>query len=123
MIDTAFAQLQPLLNTKTARELLGKSRATHYHRCRPTLSRPRRTRPPANALTPADWAQVLASRNSWPTCTSATAIPDPACPTTAMIFLRLPGPPLATTGLGAFGLICRLVSGVASGPPARRVVT
>jgi predicted DNA-binding transcriptional regulator AlpA len=32
MIDTAFAQLQPLLDTKTACELLGKSRATHYRR-------------------------------------------------------------------------------------------
>jgi putative transposase len=61
MIDTAFAQLQPLLDTKTACELLGKSRATHYRRCRPKLSRPRPARrPPANALTDAERAQVLA---------------------------------------------------------------
>jgi putative transposase len=61
MIDTAFTQLQPLLNTKTACHLLGKSRATHYRRCRPIVSRPRPARPtPANALTPAERARVLA---------------------------------------------------------------
>jgi putative transposase len=61
MIDTAFAQLQPLLDTKTACELLGKSRATHYRRCRPKPSRPRPARrAPANALTDAERAQVLA---------------------------------------------------------------
>jgi len=61
MIDTAFTQLQPLLSTKTACQLLGKSRATHYRRCRPIVSRPRPARPtPANALTPAERARVLA---------------------------------------------------------------
>jgi putative transposase len=61
MIDAAFAQLQPLLDTKTACKLLGKSRATHYRRCRPVASRPRRARPtPANKLTDAERAQVLA---------------------------------------------------------------
>jgi putative transposase len=61
MIDTAFTQLQPLLNTKTACHLLGKSRATHYRRCRPIVSRPRPARPtPTNALTPAERARVLA---------------------------------------------------------------
>ena len=61
MIDTAFAQLQPLLDTKTACELLGKSRATHYRRCRPKLSRPRPVRrAPVNALSDAERAQVLA---------------------------------------------------------------
>jgi putative transposase len=61
MIDAAFAQLQPLLSTKTICELLGKSRATHYRRCRPKVSRPRRARPaPVNKLTDAERAQVLA---------------------------------------------------------------
>jgi putative transposase len=61
MIDAAFAQLQPLLTTKTACELLGKSRATHYRRCRPTVSRPRPARrAPVNKLTDAERAQVLA---------------------------------------------------------------
>ena len=60
MIDTTFTQLQPLLDTRTACELLGKSRATHYRRCRPTPSRPRPVRPaPANKLTPAERARVL----------------------------------------------------------------
>jgi putative transposase len=61
MIDAAFAQLQPLLATKTACDLLGKSRATHYRRCRPVVSRPRRPRPtPANKLTDAERSRVLA---------------------------------------------------------------
>jgi putative transposase len=61
MIESAFAQLQPLLDTKTACQLLGKSRATHYRRCRPVVPRPRPARPaPANALTPSQRAQVLA---------------------------------------------------------------
>ncbi len=61
MIDAAFAQLQPLLDTKTACQLLGKSRATHYRRCRPALSRPRRPRRlPANALSSVEREQVLA---------------------------------------------------------------
>jgi putative transposase len=61
MIEAAFAELQPLLDTKTACDLLGKSRATHYRRCRPTVSRPRRARrPPANALSGAEREQVLA---------------------------------------------------------------
>jgi putative transposase len=61
MIDAAFTQLQPLLTTKMACELLGKSRATHYRRCRPVVSRPGRARrAPANALTPAERTRVLA---------------------------------------------------------------
>jgi putative transposase len=61
MIDAAFTQLQPLLTTKTACELLGKSRATHYRRCRPVVSRPRPARrAPANKLTDTQRAQVLA---------------------------------------------------------------
>jgi hypothetical protein len=61
MIETSFAQLQPLLDTKTACKLLGKSRATYYRRCRPTFSRRRPVHPAsANALTPIEWAQVLA---------------------------------------------------------------
>src|SRR5439155_13846167 len=54
-------QLQPLLNTKTACDLLGKSRATHYRRRRPVVSRPRPAHSaPANALTPLEQAHVLA---------------------------------------------------------------
>jgi putative transposase len=61
MIDAAFAQLQPLLTTKTACDLLGKSRATHYRRCRPIVSQPRPARSaPANKLTDAERGQVLA---------------------------------------------------------------
>src|SRR5439155_27163689 len=61
MIDTAFGQLQPLLNTKTACDLLGKSRATHYRRRRPVVSRPRPAQSaPANALTPLEQTHVLA---------------------------------------------------------------
>jgi putative transposase len=61
MIDAAFGQLHPLLNTKTACDLLGKSRATHYRRRQPKPSRPRPARPaPANALTPLEQAHVLA---------------------------------------------------------------
>ncbi len=60
MIEAAFGQLQPLLGTKPACDLLGKSRATHYRRCRPVVSRPRPARPPANKLTDAEQAQVLA---------------------------------------------------------------
>jgi putative transposase len=61
MIDATFGQLQPLLDTRTACELLGKSRATHYRRCQPRPVRPRSARPaPANKLTPVERAQVLA---------------------------------------------------------------
>jgi putative transposase len=61
MIDAAFARLQPLLTTKTACDLLGKSRATHYRRCRPIVSQPRPARSaPANKLTDAERGQVLA---------------------------------------------------------------
>ena len=61
MIEAAFGGLQPLLGTKPACDLLGRSRATHYRRCRPVASRPRPARPaPANKLTDAERAQVLA---------------------------------------------------------------
>jgi putative transposase len=50
-----------LLDTRTACHLLGKSRATHYRRHRPTPARPGPARPaPANALTTTEQAQVLA---------------------------------------------------------------
>lgn len=61
MIDQAVAELAPLVGVKAACHLVGKSRATHYRRCRPDPRRPRRGRPtPANKLTHAERAQVLA---------------------------------------------------------------
>ena len=61
MIEAAFGQLQPLLGTKPACDLLGKSRATHYRRCRPgRVAGHDLPAAPANALTDAERAQVLA---------------------------------------------------------------
>jgi putative transposase len=62
VIDDAFAELASLTSTKRACDLLGKSRATHYRRAKPTpaakASRAPRSRP-ANALTDAEQARVL----------------------------------------------------------------
>ena len=62
MIDAAFAELAPLAGTKRACVLLGKSRATHYRRCRraaaPAAPAPRPT--PPNALSVAERERVLA---------------------------------------------------------------
>jgi hypothetical protein len=41
VIDAAFAALVELTSVKQACGLLGKSRAPHYRRQRPTLNRPR----------------------------------------------------------------------------------
>ena len=60
MTEAAFAELQPLVKTKRACQLLGKPRATHYRRLRPGVVRERRPRPtPANALSPAERQAVL----------------------------------------------------------------
>lgn len=65
MIDAAFVDLAELTSAKRACAVLGKSRATHYRRQRPrpavTARAPRPT--PANALTPAERASVLATLN------------------------------------------------------------
>ena len=64
MIDTAFAELEPLASIKKACELLGKSRAT-LHRQRNPKPAAEKERPPAPraahpaALTPAERARVL----------------------------------------------------------------
>ena len=68
MIDAAFVDLAELTSAKRACAVLGKSRATHYRRQRPRLAvtGPRAPRPvpvPANALTPAERASVLATLN------------------------------------------------------------
>jgi putative transposase len=58
--EAAFAELQPLVKTKRACQLLGKPRATHYRRLRPGVVRERRPRPtPPNALSPAERQAVL----------------------------------------------------------------
>jgi putative transposase len=60
VIEAAFVELAPLTDVKRACQLLGKSRATHYRRCRPKPSRTRRSRPrPANALSPVEREGVL----------------------------------------------------------------
>ena len=65
MIAPAVAGLAGHLSTKTACELLGWSRATHYRTLNPVQTRPARPRPaPANALSPAECARVLAELNS-----------------------------------------------------------
>ncbi len=67
MIDAAFIDLAELTSTKRACVVLGKSRATHYRRQRPTpavTGGPRPPRPaPRNQLTTAERAAVLATLN------------------------------------------------------------
>ncbi len=60
MIDATFAELVPLVRTRRACGLLGKSHATHYRRLkpRPTASPSPRPAPP-NALTPGERQAVL----------------------------------------------------------------
>jgi len=61
VIDETFAELATVTDVQKACRLLGKSRATHYRRCRPKPKRPRRPRSqPANALSGAERDQVLA---------------------------------------------------------------
>jgi putative transposase len=57
----AFAGLVAVSDVRRACHLLGRSRATHYRRCRPRPTRQSRPRPrPANALSAAERASVLA---------------------------------------------------------------
>jgi putative transposase len=60
VIDAAFAELSPLVATRRACRLLGKSHATHYRRLkpRPTASSSPRPTPP-NALSAAERQAVL----------------------------------------------------------------
>ena len=66
MIDSAFAELEPLTNTKFACEMLGKSRSTvHRHRNpKPPIQGPRQPMAHPAQLSPAESAQVLATLNS-----------------------------------------------------------
>lgn len=59
-MDAAFDELEPLVRTKAACELTGRSRATHYRHREPKTARPRPPRPtPPNALTPGERQAVL----------------------------------------------------------------
>jgi putative transposase len=61
VIDACFAELVPLVGTAGACRGSGKSRATYYRRCQPPRLGPRQPRPtPANALSEADKAELLA---------------------------------------------------------------
>src|SRR5919199_565367 len=60
VIDAAFAELAPLVRTRRACGLLGKSSATHYRRLRPRSTAPSSPRPtPPNALSAAERQAVL----------------------------------------------------------------
>ena len=61
MIEACFAQLKPLVGTTAACRGSGRSRATHYRRLAPPVLGPPPPRPsPANALSEAETAEVLA---------------------------------------------------------------
>ncbi len=60
MIDAAFADLVPLVRTRRACALVGKSHATHYRRLKPRRPASSASRPsPPNALTPTERQAVL----------------------------------------------------------------
>ncbi len=59
MTEAGLAELAPLVRTRRACELLGRSRATHYRRLNPPPRLPRTPRTPANALSPAERQAVL----------------------------------------------------------------
>ena len=60
MIDDAFTELAPLVRTRRACRLLGKSHASHYRRLKPRSTRPSSPRAtPANALSAAERQAVL----------------------------------------------------------------
>ncbi len=60
MIDAAFAELAPLVRTRRACRLLGKSHATNYRRLKPGTAGSPKPRPtPPNALSPAERQAVL----------------------------------------------------------------
>jgi putative transposase len=60
VIEEAFAELEPLLGTKTACAAVGRPRATHYRRRRPRKVRPLAPRPtPPNALSAEERAAIL----------------------------------------------------------------
>ena len=61
MIEACFAQLKPLVGTAAACRGSGRSRATHYRRLAPPVLGPPPPRPtPANALSEAETAELVA---------------------------------------------------------------
>ncbi len=60
MIETVFAELEPVVGTKGACAAVGRPRASHYRRCRPPRLGPGRPRPsPPNALSGGERGAVL----------------------------------------------------------------
>jgi putative transposase len=65
VIDEAFAELEPLLGTRTACAAVGRPRATHYRRRRPPQARPGPSRPtPPNALSADEGTAILETLRS-----------------------------------------------------------
>ena len=65
MIDTAFAELEPLVGTKGACHAVGRARASHYRHLRgPRLGPPKPRPTPANALDAGERAATLAALHS-----------------------------------------------------------
>ena len=62
MTDAAFVELEPLMRTRRACQLLGLSRATVYRRRRPPTRQPSATRRPTppNALSDVERRRLLA---------------------------------------------------------------
>ena len=74
MIEACFAELEPLIGTAGACRGSGKSRATHYRRCRPPKLGPTVPRStPANALSETETAELLALLRSPRFCDLAPA--------------------------------------------------
>jgi putative transposase len=65
VIESCFLALEPLLGTKSACAAVGRPRATHYRRQKPSRMTPRKPRPaPPNKLADAEVAAVLAQLRS-----------------------------------------------------------
>lgn len=74
MIEACFAELQPLVGTAAACRGSGKSRASHYRRLAPPVLGPALPRSsPANALSAAETAELLAVLRSKRFCDLAPA--------------------------------------------------
>ena len=74
MIDACFAELEPLVGTAAACRGSGKSRASHYRRLAPPiLGPPLPSSTPANALSQAETAELLAVLRSTRFCDLAPA--------------------------------------------------
>jgi len=74
VIDVALAELEPVLGTKPACGLLGRSRATHYRALQPPVEKtPQPRASPPNALTTAEREQVLAVLRAPEHCDLAVA--------------------------------------------------